>query len=282
MERKSITYTPTGNEKIDSYENTTTKNIAEYIINMRSKDISYDFMMSTFGSFGDKTKAHIYDLLVVPAGKFTYKDLKGKEHSNTKPFTTTLGIFLFNLFISDFGFSELFNGYLGDTITKKVYGKIETKLSYAVIEDDITTVQLRKWEDTMQWFMPFEDVLSPNHTEKMITCTKVINKKKAELIKAHQAEIDAGDVKVAGEIEDELLAFAKDYLGDDPCMDSILSKAGGDFGNNFKNMYVMKGAIRNPDPNAKQQYNIVTSNYIDGVSADEYSIMGGSGTQGVA
>ena len=44
-------------------------------------------------------------------------------------------------------------------------------------------------------------------------------------------------------------------------------------GYNFKNMFVMKGAIRDPDPNAKQKYNIVTSNYIDGVSKEEYSTL---------
>ena len=38
----------------------------------------------------------------------------------------------------------------------------------------------------------------------------------------------------------------------------------------------MKGAIANPDPNAKQQFSVATSNFIDGVSADEYSLLANS------
>ena len=38
----------------------------------------------------------------------------------------------------------------------------------------------------------------------------------------------------------------------------------------------MKGAIRNPDPNVTQEYNIATSSFVDGISADEYSLLANS------
>jgi hypothetical protein len=104
----------------------------------------------------------------------------------------------------------------------------------------------------------------------MITCTKAIGKKKEELLKKYKKEIEAGDPVITEKIEKELLEFAKEYIGDDPSMDTILSGAGGDFNNKFKNMFVMKGAIADPDPNAKQKYRIVTGNYIDGIPAEEY------------
>ena len=63
-------------------------------------------------------------------------------------------------------------------------------------------------------------------------------------------------------------------------MDILDSGAGGTFGNNFKNMYVMKGAVRNPDPNADKKYEIVTSNFMDGIKSDEYATIAGSGTAG--
>lgn len=34
----------------------------------------------------------------------------------------------------------------------------------------------------------------------------------------------------------------------------------------------MKGVIRDPDPNAKQPYKVATSNYIDGISPEEYAL----------
>ena len=279
MARQSKIWIPKGVE-IKKDDEITSSNLADYIMNITKEDITYDFMMSTFGSFEGNSKAHVYDLIKVPIGKFSFVNLAGKTVSNKNEFTTTIGIFLFNILLSSFNFSKFFDGYINKSIDKKQYGKIGKRLSYALIEDEITVEDLKQWENTMQWLMPFEDVLSPNHTEKLISCTKVLNKKKDELIKKYQKEIDAGDIAVVEQIEKELLAYAKEYLGDDPAMDTILSGAGGQFNNNFKNMFVMKGAIRNPDPNAKKKYDIVTSNYIDGISADEYSIIAGSGASG--
>ena len=48
-------------------------------------------------------------------------------------------------------------------------------------------------------------------------------------------------------MEKELIDYALDYLGDDPSLDLYLSGARSNIGNHFKNMYIMKGAIRNPD-----------------------------------
>ena len=34
-------------------------------------------------------------------------------------------------------------------------------------------------------------------------------------------------------------------------------------------MFIMRGSVQDPDP--RKSYNIITSNYIDGVSKEEYS-----------
>jgi hypothetical protein len=110
----------------------------------------------------------------------------------------------------------------------------------------------------------------------MLACTKKLNKKKEELLKKYQDKLNAGDVAAAEDMEKELLAYAEELLKDDPSLDVYFSKAASSWKNNFKNMYIMKGAITNPDPNAKQQFNIATSNLMDGVSADEYSLYANS------
>lgn len=257
-------------------------NLADFIFLLKKDNITYNLVMNLFGEFNGKSLANPYDLLEVPAGTFFYfaDKEKTKKKTNTNKFTTTVGLYLWNIFMRDFNFLRFFNGYIDYTITKKKYGGIEQILSYALIEDDITTKDLMEFEDTVEWFMPFETILTPNHTEKMITATKVINKKKKELLKKYAKEIEEGDPVAAERMEKELLDFAQEYLGDDPSMDQILSNAGGNFGNNFKNMYVMKGAIRNPDPNAKKKYTIVTGNYMDGIEAKEYSAVAGAGVQG--
>lgn len=260
----------------------TAENLVDVLLAINKDDINYQFMMNIFGNFNGKNLCNPYDLLEVPKGKFFYytrQDKSGRKE-NKNNFTTTVGIFIFNIFLRDFNFLRLFNGYYQDTISDKNYGKIEKVLSYALIEDEITTQDLKEFEDTLQWLMPFETILSPNHTEKMVTSSKVIDKKKQELLKKYEKELKAGDPVIAEKIEKELLAFAKEYLGDDPSVDTLDSGALGDWGNNFKNMFIMKGAMRNPDPDAKQKYNIVTGNYIDGIPAEEYSTIAGGATQG--
>ena len=278
--RKSYTWKPTG-KPVSQEEPTTKNNFADKFITMKETDINYDFMMQTFGSFGgNEPFARPYDLLVVPVGAYSYKDGNGKEHKNKNEFTTTLGLWIINLIMSKFNFNYLFDGYYDKTINKGAYGKIEKRLSYALVEDQITTEDLKNWENYVQWLMPFEDILSPNHTEKLITCAKEIRKKKKELLNKYKEEVEAGDPAIIEKISKELIKFATDYLGDDPAIDTMLSGAGGSIGNNFKNTYIMRGAVLNPDPYAKKKYNIVTSNLIDGISAEEYSTMAGTGVQG--
>ena len=120
--------------------------------------------------------------------------------------------------------------------------------------------------------MPYVSVLAPNHSDNMLTITKKINKRKEELLKEHKAELAAKDdasVKVFDQISQELLDYARELMKDDPAMDMFLSGGGGDFGNNFKNMFIMRGAVRDPQPN--KGYNLITSNYMDGIDKEEYS-----------
>jgi hypothetical protein len=251
-------------------------NLVQILLSLKESDITYTFMMNLFGDFGGTHLCAPYDLIEVPAGRYTYKNSKGKEVSNKNKFTTTIGIWVFNVyFLRDDGIAHLFS-YLNEPVGKKLFGRINQTMSYALLEDKITIEQHKRYLEKTQWIMPFETVLAPNHSEKMLTCTKAIDKKKRELYKKYKADIDAGKVDVAEKMEKELLAFAEEYMGDDPGMDMFTSGGGGSFENNFKNLYIMKGPIKDPDPNAKQEYNVALSNYCDGISADEYTLIANS------
>lgn len=249
-------------------------NLINHLLVLKQSDVTYSFMMNIFGSFGGKKLCNQYDTFDVPAGYFKFKNQKGKEVSNTNKFTTTIGIWVFNIFfLRDFGFSHLFGGYLNENVRSGLFGDINQQLVYALAEDKIEVDSYKRFLDYTQFFMPYETILSPNHTEKILACTKLIEKKKKEFLKVHGEEIKNGNIVVAEQMEKELLAYAKEILKDDPSLDVYESGAGGSFGNNFKNMYVMKGAVRDPDPNAKQEFNVATSNFFDGIAADEYSII---------
>lgn len=249
-------------------------NLVNHMLLLKQSDVSYSFMMSIFGSFNGKSLCHHYDTFDVPAGAFSFTNKNGKVVSNTGKFTTTFGIWIFNIFfLQGFGFSFLFGGYLNENIDKGLFEDINQTLVYAMAEDKIDTERYKHFLDYTQFFMPYETILSPNHTEAILSSTKLIEKKKKELLKIYKEELEKGNVVIAEKMEKELLDYAKEILKDDPSLDVYLSGAGGSIGNNFKNLYVMKGAVRDPNPDAKKEFNIATSNFANGISADEYTII---------
>ena len=263
-------------EKIE-IENFSRDNIVNYILKLEQKDISYTLMMELFGEFNGESLVNPYDTFTVPIGRFSYIDNKGKERSNKNKFITTFGIWIFNIFmIKGFDFSKFFGGYINKEINADAMEAINQKLVYFLAENKITIATYKKFQDYSLWLMPFENVLSYSFSEEVLRFSNTVQKKKEELIAANKEKLDSGDFATAEKIEKELINYAKELLKDNPGIDSYISGCGGSMGNNFKNIYIMKGAIRDPDPNAKQMFNIVTSNFCDGISADEYSVVANS------
>ena len=242
----------------------------EYLVNIKEKDITTSFIMDTFGEFETGQRFRPYDIIEIPANSY---GSEGKK--NKKPFVTTVGIWIFNKYFIEEDLFDMFK-YVNKTIDKKMYGKLNNEISVAVLEDRLPLETMKRFNMKTQKCMPYISILAPNYTDKMLTCTEVINKKKKELYKKYEEQIKKGDEIAASRMEKELLDFAIEYMGDDPSMDMFISGARGSIGNNFKNMFVMKGVIKDPDPNAKQKYNVAMSNYIDGISPDEYALFANS------
>lgn len=242
----------------------------QYLISLKEKDITMSLIMELFGDFGKYQKYNPYDIITIPAGGYggTLKD--GKTKVNTNAFTTTVGRFIFNKYFIE-SEPELLEilGYINEDVGKKMYGKIFSDLSYDVLEDAISIDTYKRFCVKTQKCMPYVSILAPNHSDNMLTITKRINERKAKLLEENKEAIDAGDVIVVDKISKELLDYARELMEDDPAMDMFTSGAGGSFENNFKNMFIMRGSVQDPDP--RKSYNIITSNYIDGVSKEEYS-----------
>ena len=170
----------------------TKDNLISYLLALTEDDITYSFMMELFGGFGNKgSLCNPYDTFVVPVGAYSF-DRKGKKVSNKNKFTTTIGLWVYNVyFFRDDGLADIVDGYVDFTINDKKYKSIDQKLSWALLEDRISSEQFRRYMEKTQFMMPFEAILSPNQTEKMLTCTKVMNKKKQELYQKYKKDIDA-------------------------------------------------------------------------------------------
>lgn len=242
----------------------------EYIANITEKDITTSFMMEAFGEFNGKVRFHPYDEITIPKGSYG----KGNK-KNKNDFHTTVGIYVFNKFFIEQDLFDQFH-YINQECNGDMISSLNKQLSYMLLEDKITVEQLKAFSKKMQKNMPFVSILMPNYSDKFLTCTTAINKKKEELIKKYKKDIEAGNEVVAEKMEKELLDFAREYLKDDPAMDVFLSGARAIFGNHFKNMFVMKGAVKDPDPNAEQKYHIAISNYMDGIKPEEYVIFANS------
>lgn len=247
----------------------TNKSDLEYLLGLEEKDITSSTVMECFGSFGGKERFHTYDYFAVPVGGWTgYKN--GKAVKNKTKFYTTVGKWIFNVFfVRPYPeISECLDGYVDEDLTSGKFDDIYQKLTYKLIEKKIPLQDYKDFVTKVQFFMQFVTIISPSYTEAMLTVTTELNKKKAQLIKEHQKEIDAGDIYVIDQMTKELLDYAKELLKDDPAMDMYLSGARGSWGNNFKNMFVMRGAVKDPDPT--KGYNIITSNFMDGISKEDY------------
>ena len=279
-------YIKASNIHVDKFDidKVTKDNVVDYILKLTRHDVSRSLFMKLFGSFNGETMIHQYDTFTVPAGAFSFDNGtpdKPKIVSNTKAFDTTFGIWIFNVFfLRDLGFSKLFGGYMNKEINSKAYNNINQTLVYGLLEDKIQVANYKIFINYSQFIMPFESILCPSHTEKILACSKEIDKLKKKLLEENKEEIAKGNPDVAAKIEKQLIDFAVEYLKDDPSIDVFLSGAGGSLGNNFKNMYIMRGAIKDPDPNAAQKFSIATSNFIDGIQADEYALFAKSLTTG--
>ena len=246
------------------------KRVAKFITNKEDLDYLFSMdedtacktstMMECFGEFGDKRRFNPYDLLEVPPNTF------GPEgHKNKKGFTTTVGLWVFNKAFIEPHLTPLFS-YINTTITKKTYKKINTKISRAVIEDRLDIKYMKDFILKTQKFQPYCNILCSSFSANLLTVSSKIESEKKKLLKENEKELNKDKNPIIMQnIEKELTEKAKEALKDDPSLDMLNSGAGADYGNNFKNMFISKGASKLSDPRLGD-YSIIKSNLTDGIT----------------
>lgn len=229
-------------------------------------------VIGMFGEFNGKRRFNTYDLVTIPAGSY---GPEGKKNKNA--FVTTVGLWVFNRVFIEKDLFDMF-GYINKPITKKMVGNIMQEISYAILENRKTLKVMQDFVMKGQKFMPYVNILSTSYSMKLLTITTKINKAKEELIKKYRKELDAKDPKIVLKIQEELLDLAEEILKDDPAMDTYNSGAKSNMSNHFKNMFVVRGITKNPDPT--KGYNIIMSNYMTGISKEDYADFANSLAEG--
>lgn len=233
--------------------------VEEILALTHEKACEKSLIMDWFADYGDDPRFNTYDTIDIPKGYY------GSSKKNKNEFTTTIGLWVFNKsFIEPF--SNIL-GYINETITDGVYSDINRKLSYALLEEKITVDELKDFITQSQILMGCASAICPSHTMDMLLFTTKAEKKKKELEKQYKEGLDAGDLNAVKAIENELIAFAKEELKDSESVDMYNSGARGSWGNNFKNMYLVKGSIRKTDGT----YDYVSSSYIEGLDPKDFA-----------
>ncbi len=255
----------------------TDKDTINYFLSIdHRKACQKDTIMELFANFGDGALYNPYDIIEIPAHTFgglsNSSDPFNKEEaqnsstkSNTSKFTTTVGLWIFNrCFIEPL--SDVL-GYINYSVTGDVYGDLNKKISYALLEDKITVRQLKNFIIQSQILMGCCSALAPSHTETFFAMEEAIAKKKAELEKQYKEQIENSDLVTMKKMEGELIDYAKDILKDDEGRDMYDSGARSSYSNNFKNMYIMRSGIKKTDGSIK----VVTSSYIEGMDPKDFA-----------
>ena len=240
--------------------------VTSEVIAMLPNDITRSWLAKTFAdtvSGNDhptgKNKAayNTWDTVLIPANTF-YEDQPAIE--------STIGNLVFNKFVlQSCGILGLIP-YINDTVDKKKLGFIDDEVARLYMEDKITRAQFNSYldhRDTLGYWL--NGMLAHTISERMAKPLKEIERKKAELCKKYAKELAENNVDVMTKISDELVAYAKEVLKDDPGMD-LYTSGDLDFGNNYKNNSIIKGAVMNK---ITGEFDFVSTSFMDGIEVKD-------------
>lgn len=241
----------------------------KYFMGVKYEDMTSEFFQSHFMDVYDKKAGKVKPAKYKSSMEFY---LDAGEYHNKQKILTNVGLYLFNKFL--FGeFIEVL-GYQNIPFDNSVVKKIDKRLSELLLTDKITAEQMGNYLNRFQWLvMNIHSMISGSFTMKSVKPVPAVMKKREELLKKNREAIDKGDIIVSASIEKELLEeAAKDLKGDDGML-LYESGARGSFGNNFKNISVMKGAVPNPIDGS---VNIVETNFMEGIRKKDIAPMANS------
>ncbi|WP_171567696.1 hypothetical protein, partial [Brevibacillus sp. MCWH] len=224
--------------------------------------------------FGDKVQKDKNGKINVKKSRFNTYDtfiLEKGEYFNNEKITTTVGRFIYNKLIVERELVDVL-GYINEPINSGTLSSIEDKISKALLNDKVAVDVVVNYLNRTQWLaMQFHSVISGSFTMGTLKPNKKVIERRNQLLNENREKLKKGDVITAAKIEKELLDIAQKELEGDHGLDLYKSGARGSFGNNYKNISVMKGPVYNP---TTDEFEIVESNFMEGIRKEEIPIYG--------
>lgn len=189
------------------------------------------------------------------------------------PGYTTVGIYITNKFLLEE--MEIF-GYVNKVFDGKVINAILDSFRDELLSDEqgIPCTMIDDFLDKAMWFWggPISHFVNPTTDSHIMSLPKNAKKLRDELFAKYDKELEAGDAVIASKIEEQVLEVAKKELrAKSSSMALYDSNSGLDMGNNYKTVYIMKGAVKDNREDSTKTYNIIRSNYNEGLSLKDFA-----------
>lgn len=237
------------------------------------KDFTFSFLTSIFADTNEngkrrKSKYACNDIINLNVGDF----------HNTSPEKTTVGRVVWNkVMIDRVGVRQWF-AYSNQIMTKETYMSYESAVTLLLREEMITPEVFRTYIDHRDWLgLQLQGLITISFTEKTISTPKDVKELREKLFTEHDKELKAGDINVANKIEQELIKTMVDDIKDDPGFDLYASGARGDINNHMKNIFLMRGAVLNPNTG---KYEVMKTAFNEGLQKEDFTPASNSVVQG--
>lgn len=182
---------------------------------------------------------------------------------------TTIGIYIFNKFIME---PMPVFGYINKPITKKVFENIEDQLAAALVAKDIKQQNVCEFINRTQYLFggPLAHIINPSLSYTVLNLPSESRKLRDKLVDENRERLEQNDPEASATIEKQVVTSALDNMHktNDPAL-ALFDSGAIDPYNNYRTMFVQKGAIVDNTGMSPTGYKIVKSSYDDGVSKED-------------
>lgn len=182
---------------------------------------------------------------------------------------TTIGIYIVNKFILE-DIEVL--GYVNVVMTNRVWSDIESSVAAAMREGLIGFDKVSKFIDRAQYLFggPLAHIINPSISPAITTLPPTAAALLKKLLEENADAIARNDPLVSADIEKRVVDEALRVMRatGDPSLAFFESGAIDPY-NNYKTMFVMKGAVQDNTGESQTGYKIVTSNYNTGITKED-------------
>ena len=255
--------TKVGNKSVKVVIDSDWKNL----MNIRPKDITRSLLANLFADLSDasgkpnasrhRSLYNSWDKVTIPPNYF---------YQGQPEIDTTIGRFVMNKFVLGGPGVIGHVKYINDTMDAKKLKGLDSQIAKLYMTNQITRDQFdlyMDYRDTFGYWM--NGMVAHTISPAMAQPIPAITKKKEELIKKYEKELADHNVDVMTKIVNELMAYAKEVLKDDPGMD-LYDSGDLNFDNNYRNNSIIKGAVMNQ---LTGEFDFIGTSMMDGLEVKD-------------